>query len=72
VGVALFEIWPNFGTQLWERVWYHTDQPWPTSLDPHIRVNMYFAPPHTARDVIAQEMTAARLKEFALQDDGPH
>jgi hypothetical protein len=30
---------------------------------------MYFAPPRDARDLIAQEMTAVSLKEFALQDD---
>jgi phenylpropionate dioxygenase-like ring-hydroxylating dioxygenase large terminal subunit len=70
VGVALFEIWPNFGIQLWERGWYHTYQHWPTSHDSHIfEWNMYFAPPRDARDLIAQEMTAVSLKEFALQDD---
>ena len=70
VGVALFEIWPNFGIQLWERGWYHTYQHWPTSHDSHVfEWNMYFAPPRHARQVLAQEMTAVSLKEFGLQDD---
>ncbi len=70
VGVALFEIWPNFAIQLWERGWYHTYQHWPTSYDRHIfEWNMYFAPPRTAAEAVAQEMTAVSLKEFALQDD---
>ena len=70
VGVALFEIWPNFGIQLWERGWYHTYQHWPTSHDTHVfEWNLYFAPPRNAREAIAQEMTAVSLKEFALQDD---
>ena len=30
---------------------------------------MYFAPPRNVADVVAQEMTAVSLKEFALQDD---
>jgi glycine betaine catabolism A len=70
VGVALFEIWPNFAIQLWERGWYHTYQHWPTSHDTHIfEWNLYFAPPRNAREAVAQEMTAVSLKEFGLQDD---
>jgi glycine betaine catabolism A len=70
VGVALFEIWPNFGIQLWERGWYHTYQHWPTAHDSHVfEWNMWFPPPGRAADVVAQEMTAVSLKEFALQDD---
>jgi Rieske 2Fe-2S family protein len=70
VGVALFEIWPNFGVQLWERGWYHTYQHWPTAHDAHVfEWNLYFAPPRNAREMVAQEMTAVSLKEFGLQDD---
>jgi phenylpropionate dioxygenase-like ring-hydroxylating dioxygenase large terminal subunit len=70
VGIGLFEIWPNFGIQLWERGWYHTYQHWPTSHDAHVfEWNLYFAPPRSARELVAQEMTAVSLKEFALQDD---
>lgn len=71
VGVALFEIWPNFGIQLWERGWYHTYQHWPVAHDRSVfEWNQYFAPPRNAADVIAQEMTAVSAKEFGLQDDG--
>jgi glycine betaine catabolism A len=70
VGVALFEIWPNFAIQLWERGWFHTYQHWPISHDRHVfEWDLYFPPPRNARDVVAQEMTAVSLKEFALQDD---
>jgi phenylpropionate dioxygenase-like ring-hydroxylating dioxygenase large terminal subunit len=70
VGVAQFEIWPNFCIQLWERGWYHTYQHWPTAHDAHVfEWNLYFAPPRSAREMVAQEMTAVSLKEFALQDD---
>jgi phenylpropionate dioxygenase-like ring-hydroxylating dioxygenase large terminal subunit len=70
VGLGLFEIWPNFAIQLWERGWYHTYQHWPTTYDRHVfEWNMYFAPPEKAADVVAQEMTAVSLKEFGLQDD---
>jgi nitrite reductase/ring-hydroxylating ferredoxin subunit len=70
VGLGLFEIWPNFAIQLWERGWYHTYQHWPTAYDSHVfEWNMYFAPPSSAADAVAQEMTAVSLKEFGLQDD---
>jgi len=70
VGVALFEIWPNFAIQLWERGWYHTYQHWPTAHDSHhFEWNLYLAPPRSAGEMVAQEMTAVSLKEFALQDD---
>jgi glycine betaine catabolism A len=70
VGVALFEIFPNFGIQLWERGWYHTYQHWPVSHDEHIfEWNLNFAPPRRAAELVAQEMTAVSLKEFSLQDD---
>ena len=70
VGIGLFEIWPNFAIQLWERGWYHTYQHWPTAYDSHVfEWNMYFAPARSAAEVVAQEMTAVSLKEFGLQDD---
>ena len=54
VGVALFEIWPSFGIQLWERGWYHTYQHWPTSYDTHIfECNQYFAPARNAHELAA-------------------
>jgi phenylpropionate dioxygenase-like ring-hydroxylating dioxygenase large terminal subunit len=70
IGVSLFEIWPNFGIQFWERGWYHTYHHWPTSHDSHVfECNLYFPPARNARERMAHEMTAVTFKEFALQDD---
>jgi glycine betaine catabolism A len=70
IGISLFEIWPNFGIQFWERGWYHTYHHWPTSYGSHVfEINQYFAPATNARERVAQEMTAVTFKEFALQDD---
>ena len=70
VGVSLFEIWPNFGIQFWQRGWYHTYHHWPISHDAQVfECNLYFAPARSARERVAHEMTAVTFKEFALQDD---
>lgn len=70
VGVSLFEVWPNFGIQFWERGWYHTYHHWPTSHGTHIfECNQYYAPARNASDRVAREMCAVSFKEFALQDD---
>jgi phenylpropionate dioxygenase-like ring-hydroxylating dioxygenase large terminal subunit len=70
VGVSLFEIWPNFGIQFWQRGWFHTYHHWPISHDAHVfECNLYFAPARNARERVAHEMTAVTFKEFALQDD---
>ena len=70
VGVSLFEIWPNFGIQFWQRGWYHTYHHWPISHDAQLfECNLYFAPARNARERAAHEMTAVTFKEFALQDD---
>jgi len=70
VGISLFEIWPNFGVQFWERGWYHTYHHWPTSHEAHVfEVDLYFPPATTARERLAHQMTVATFKEFALQDD---
>jgi phenylpropionate dioxygenase-like ring-hydroxylating dioxygenase large terminal subunit len=70
VGVSLFEIWPNFGIQFWQRGWFHTYHHWPISHDAQIfECNLYFAPARNARERVAHEMTAVTFKEFALQDD---
>ena len=70
VGVSLFEIWPNFGIQFWQRGWYHTYHHWPISHDAQVfECNLYFAPARNARERVAHEMTAVTFKEFALQDD---
>jgi phenylpropionate dioxygenase-like ring-hydroxylating dioxygenase large terminal subunit len=70
VGVSLFEIWPNFGIQFWQRGWYHTYHHGPISHDAQVfECNLYFAPARNARERVAHEMTAVTFKEFALQDD---
>jgi phenylpropionate dioxygenase-like ring-hydroxylating dioxygenase large terminal subunit len=70
IGISLFEIWPNFGIQFWERGWYHTYHHWPTSHDSHVfECNLYFPPARSARQRVAHEMTTVTFKEFALQDD---
>jgi phenylpropionate dioxygenase-like ring-hydroxylating dioxygenase large terminal subunit len=70
VGVSLFEIWPNFGIQFWQRGWFHTYHHWPISADSQLfELNLYFAPARNARERVAHEMTAVTFKEFALQDD---
>ena len=70
IGVSLFEIWPNFGIQFWERGWFHTYHHWPTSYNTHVfECSQYFAPARNARERVAHEMTAVTFKEFALQDD---
>jgi phenylpropionate dioxygenase-like ring-hydroxylating dioxygenase large terminal subunit len=70
VGISLFEIWPNFGVQFWERGWYHTYHHWPTSPTTHVfEVDLYFPPAATARERLAHQMAVATFKEFALQDD---
>ena len=48
-GVSLFEIWPNFGIQFWQRGWFHTYHHWPISRDAQIfECNLYFAPARNA------------------------
>lgn len=62
----------GFRFQLWECGWFHTYQHWPISHDKHVlEWDLHFAPPRNSGDVVAQEMTAVSLKEFALQDDSP-
>jgi phenylpropionate dioxygenase-like ring-hydroxylating dioxygenase large terminal subunit len=69
-GVSLFEIWPNFGIQFWQRGWFHTYHHWPLSHDSQLfELNLYFAPARNARERVAHEMAAVTFKEFALQDD---
>ena len=70
VGISLFEIWPNFAIQFWERGWYHTYHHWPIAHDAHVfEVSLFFPRARNAGERVAHEMTAATFKEFALQDD---
>jgi phenylpropionate dioxygenase-like ring-hydroxylating dioxygenase large terminal subunit len=68
-GLDSFQVWPNFVILIWERGWYLTYHYWPTSYNSHVfEGNLYFVPPKTARERIAQEMAAVTFKEYALQD----
>jgi len=68
-GLDSFQIWPNFVILIWERGWYLTYHYWPTSYNTHLfEGNLYFVPPKTARERVAQEMAAVTFKEYALQD----
>jgi nitrite reductase/ring-hydroxylating ferredoxin subunit len=68
-GLDSFQVWPNFVILIWERGWYLTYHYWPTAFNSHLfEGNLYFVPPKTARDRVAQEMAAVTFKEYALQD----
>lgn len=68
-GLDSCQFFPNFVILVWERGWYLTYHYWPTSVDSHIFEGaLYFVPPRTASERLAQEATAVTFKEFALQD----
>jgi len=60
---------PNFSLQLWARDWYVTYLYWPESVDSHMyEIDIYFVPPTTARERLAQQLSVDSVIEFALQD----
>ncbi len=64
-----FQFWPNFVVLFWEAGWYLTYHYWPWAVDRHLfEGRLYFKPPRTARERLAQELAAVTFKEFALQD----
>jgi hypothetical protein len=68
-GLDSFQVWPNFVILIWERSWYLTYHYWPTAHNTHVfEGNLYFVPPTTARERLAQEMAAVTFKEYSLQD----
>ena len=68
-GNTSFQIWPNFVIMIWERGWALTYRFWPTSHDRHVfEGELYFVPPTSARQRLAQEAAATTFKEYALQD----
>jgi hypothetical protein len=68
-GVDTFVFFPNFMLLVWEPGWYLTYHYWPTAYNRHtFEGTLYFAPPKTARERIAQELAAVTFKEYALQD----
>ena len=68
-GTDSFLIWPNFMILIWEPGWYLTYHYWPTGPSTHVfETSLYFVPPETARDRIAQEYAFSVFKEYAFQD----
>jgi phenylpropionate dioxygenase-like ring-hydroxylating dioxygenase large terminal subunit len=68
-GVDTFVLFPNFMLLVWAPGWYLTYHYWPTSHNSHIfEGTLYFVPPKTARERLAQELAAVTFKEYALQD----
>ncbi len=68
-GEDSFLFFPNMMILLWKPNWYLTYHYWPTSYNTHIfECTLYFVPPTTARERLAQEMAASSFKEYGLQD----
>jgi phenylpropionate dioxygenase-like ring-hydroxylating dioxygenase large terminal subunit len=68
-GVDSFHFFPNFMLLVWQPNWYLTYHYWPTSHNSHIfEGTLYFVPPKTASERLAQELAAVTFKEYALQD----
>ncbi|HLM18636.1 MAG TPA: aromatic ring-hydroxylating dioxygenase subunit alpha [Acidimicrobiia bacterium] len=68
-GTDSFLFFPNFMILVWKPNWYLTYHYWPTAYNKHIfEGTLYFVPPRTARERLAQELAAVTFKEYALQD----
>jgi phenylpropionate dioxygenase-like ring-hydroxylating dioxygenase large terminal subunit len=68
-GLDSFQVFPNFVILIWSQGWYLTYHYWPTSHNTHVfEGTLYFAPPRTPRERVAQELAAATFKEYGLQD----
>ncbi|MFA1546212.1 aromatic ring-hydroxylating dioxygenase subunit alpha [Actinomadura chokoriensis] len=68
-GTDSFEFFPNFTLLFWAPGWYLTYHYWPTAVDRHIfETSLYFVPPKSARERLAQELAAVTFKEYSLQD----
>jgi phenylpropionate dioxygenase-like ring-hydroxylating dioxygenase large terminal subunit len=68
-GIDSFLFFPNFMLLVWKPNWYLTYHYWPTSYNTHIfEGTLYFVPPKSARERLAQELAAVTFKEYALQD----
>jgi hypothetical protein len=68
-GADSFVFFPNFMVLIWKPGWYLTYHYWPTSYNTHIfEGTLYFVPPKTVRDRLAQELAAVTFKEYSLQD----
>jgi phenylpropionate dioxygenase-like ring-hydroxylating dioxygenase large terminal subunit len=71
-GLDSWQVYPNLDILIWgHRNWYLTYEYWPTGPNTHRFIwNIYFVPPTSARDRLAQEQTVLSVREFAIQDTG--
>jgi phenylpropionate dioxygenase-like ring-hydroxylating dioxygenase large terminal subunit len=68
-GTDSFLFFPNFMILIWKPNWYLTYHYWPTAYNKHVfEGTLYFVPPRSARERLAQELAAVTFKEYALQD----
>ena len=68
-GIDSFAFYPNFMLLIWAPGWYLTYHYWPTAVNRHLfEASLYFVPPKTARERLAQELAGVTFKEYALQD----
>ena len=68
-GVDSFHFFPNFMVLIWSTNWYLTYHYWPTAYNQHVfEGTLFFVPPSSAGERLAQEMAAVTFKEYALQD----
>jgi phenylpropionate dioxygenase-like ring-hydroxylating dioxygenase large terminal subunit len=68
-GIDTFLFFPNFMLLVWKPGWYLTYHYWPTAHNTHIfEAALYFVPPKTAKERLAQELAVVTFKEYALQD----
>jgi phenylpropionate dioxygenase-like ring-hydroxylating dioxygenase large terminal subunit len=68
-GLDSFLFFPNFMILIWKPNWYLTYHYWPTSYNTHIfEGTVYFVPPRSARERLAQELAVVTFKEYSLQD----
>jgi phenylpropionate dioxygenase-like ring-hydroxylating dioxygenase large terminal subunit len=64
-----FWLFPNLSIQLWARNFYIVYSYWPDAVDSHTYdIDIYFVPPTTASQRVAQQMAVDTVIEFALQD----
>lgn len=62
-------VLPNLSVQIWARNYYILYTYLPQSVGEHIyNIDLFFVPPKTARERLAQEMTVHMTMELAMQD----
>ena len=70
-GFDSFQFFPNF-VLIFSSSGFTTHAHWPTGPHSHIvEVDMYFRPPTTHRERIAQELTVSFLNDVLLEDSSP-